>query len=217
MKYFAKQYSIKTTLVVASLIGSTALFSASAAANTTPNFNNVSVSYVNFDVSDQSINGFGADFELMRTDKLFIAGDYVDGSESTSLTVSGTPLNSSYDFSILTMNLGYQFYQQGSVVAYASAGFMNLRSKVSLSSPTMNITDTDSTSGWNAQVGVRQALTERFELDANLRHLQGSGDNDQVISFGGNYQVSESFAIGLNYSQLGSDFSYVGAKLSYRF
>ncbi|EGN74645.1 hypothetical protein A28LD_1658 [Idiomarina sp. A28L] len=217
MKYFSRKNSIQSKLAIAALIGSATMLSAAAAANTAPNFNNVGVSYVSFDISNQSISGYGFEFENMLTDKLYVDGDYVTGSDSSTLTINNTQVRSKFDFGIVTANIGYQFFQQDSVVGYVSGGFANLNSETTITLDNARNRETSNSNGWNAQVGLRQALTERLELDASVRHIQASGEDDQIISLGARYKLADKFAVGVNYSQLGGDFSYLAATISYRF
>ncbi|MCH8492524.1 MAG: porin family protein [Idiomarina sp.] len=214
MKTHARKSSLALTLAA----GALALAAVgNASASTSPNFDSAGVSYVHFDLVNDTVSGFGLDLEKSLNEDWFVSLDYVSGSETFRFSMAGEPATSNLDFSVLTANLGYKFYQRDEVVGYASAGLSSFRTKVGLTLAGDYTSDSDTENAVNAQIGVRQTLTEEIELDANLRHIAYSGSDEQQINLGGRYKLSEQFVIGVGYTFSSTDFSYFAVSARYRF
>ncbi|EKE87537.1 porin family protein [Idiomarina xiamenensis] len=178
--------------------------SGNAMANKAPNFDFVGVSYVQADLADEDLDGFAVKGEMSFANNWFAAINYMDTSEDTN----GIDL----DYSEAFANVGYQFYRTNMLTAYVSAGYAWAEAKASSSTVSISA-DED---GWNAQVGVRAALTEQFELDANVRHVDIE-ESDQYYSLTGRYFFTPNFSADINYSYMNSDQSNYSIGVNYHF
>ncbi|MGM0525093.1 MAG: porin family protein [Pseudomonadota bacterium] len=183
---------------------------ASHAAPNDPSFDNAGISYVNLDTSGGSASGFAIDFESSAlTNNWLISVDYLYASDDR--TVNNVKID--FEASNLYANLGYKFYASDSFTAYASGGVTWVDSQVSSSGLSVNDDDT----GWNVQLGVRSKLTDVFEIDANVRHVDVFDMSDQELSLTGRYYLTANTSFALNYTFADSDSSYFGLGGSYHF
>lgn len=184
-----------------------------AQADTVPSFDHIGLSYADVDLYGASPTGFTIDAEKSLKNGFFLAGDLLYFSESESFQgYSGET-----DFSFFNANVNYQFVQHEGFVAYAGAGVSYLGVDSSVSYAGASMSESDSETGWNAMVGMRQAITSSFELDANVRHLDIGDGTDQVISVSARFFPTERVSLNLGYTNIDSDFTYVELGASYHF
>lgn len=183
---------------------------ASHAAVNTPSFDHTGISYVNVDAGGSSASGFAIDFESSAlANNWLISVNYLYASDD--LTVNN--VNVDFEASNLYANLGYKFYNSEGFTAYASGGITWVDSQASNASLSVNDDDT----GWNLQLGVRSKLTDVFEVDANVRHVDVFDMSDQELSLTGRYYLTANASLALNYTFADSDSSYFGLGGSYHF
>ncbi|CAB0151242.1 hypothetical protein PSI9734_01655 [Pseudidiomarina piscicola] len=190
-----------------------------AAESNAPSFDNVGLSYVKFDVADESLDGFKVNLETSFSPKVFLSVNHLDATDSFVENTGSADAAFEISTELSHANLGYKFYDTGSTVGYMAAGFsrFSVSSEVSLSDNSFADSYSQSESGWNAQVGVRSALTERFEVDAALRHIDIGADGDQEFSVSARYYFEPRFSLSAGYTRIDGDTSYTTIGASYHF
>ncbi|MCC5879259.1 MAG: porin family protein [Idiomarina sp.] len=181
-----------------------------------PSFNFVQAGYQSYDMGTISgdLDGFALRGSFEFTEQLFATLDYEDLSGSNWNDGFGA----SSDTRELYLNLGYQFYQQGSTSLYATAGLAWYEFKANYNFaglPESSFSDDDT--GFNALIGVRHRFTEYLEVDASVRHVDIGGDSEQIFSLSGRYYINPRFSIDARYTRIDSDLSGVGIGASYHF
>ncbi|TRW50178.1 porin family protein [Aliidiomarina halalkaliphila] len=190
---------------------------AAAQSATAPSFDHLGASYIDFDADGDSIKGFGLDFEKTLSGNWFIGADYFNVSDSASETFMGETVSARVEMSLLNANVGYKFYTTDRFAAYASAGLSMVEAKVRFSSPDLSFNESDSETGWNAQIGIRSRITDSIELDAYARHVEIDDEDDQIIGVSGRFFINQNFSLGLGYTHINSDLSYISFTARYHF
>lgn len=206
----------KSPLIAAALLTSIGLPSVSLA-STAPSFNHVGLNYVNWEIEDDSFTGFGFDAEAMISDRVFLATDYLSVSDSFRIGQGQERISAKLELSLLHVNAGYQILQREGFVGYVSGGYSSVGAKAIVTSGSERNSSSDSESGYNVQVGIRSAVSDTIELDANARHVDISGSKDLLVNVGGYFKINPQFSVGLSYTLVNSDESYVSAGLRFHF
>ncbi|WP_404408623.1 porin family protein [Pseudidiomarina marina] len=174
-----------------------------------PSFDKLGVSYINYDLEGETLNGAGLQFNRHINQDWFFDVNYIYATDD--YTVSGVDVDATAN--TLYGNLAFKFYQMNNMVAYASAGLVYSEIDVDSGVGSFNEDDT----GWNAQIGMRTRITDVFEVDANVRHVDIYDGSDQEWSISGQYYITNEFSLGLGYTLVDSDNSYVALSGNFHF
>lgn len=197
------------------------MLAAPAMANETasPSFDKIGVSYVELDILDESASGFGIELEKSFNEKVFISIEHLDASETYVEDLGAADAAFELSAMLTHANIGYQFFQTDTTIAYMSAGYSRAEATgdVSLSDNSYSDSYSESDSGWNAQVGVRSRFTRNFEIDAAVRHIDIADGSDQELSVSGRYYLESNFSLSAGYTHIDSDMSHLNFGVSYHF
>ena len=174
-----------------------------------PSFDKLGVSYINYDLDGETLNGAGLQFNRHINQDWFLDVNYIYATDD--YTISGVDVDATAN--TLYGNLGFKFYQMNNTVAYASGGLVY--SEIDVDSGVGGYNEDDT--GWNAQIGMRTRLTDAFEVDANVRHVDIYDDSDQEWSLSGQYYITNEFSVGLGYTLVDSDNSSVALSGNFHF
>ncbi|RWU11507.1 porin family protein [Pseudidiomarina gelatinasegens] len=187
--------------------------------DTTPSFDHVGASYVNYDIADASLSGFGIHIEKSFNEHVFFSAKHTDVSEEIALVTNQGTVNAEISALLTHGNLGYKFFNNGSTVVYGSVGYT--RGKVSGdatdSTGTFLGEMSESDSGVNAQLGLRSRFASNVEFDIAVRHIDIADETDQEFSLRGRYYGQQNLSFFAGYSRLDSDASSFDFGVSYHF
>ena len=207
MKPFVTKMSVAAAAIAALTTATTAQAQQS---QQQPSFDKLGVSYINYDLDGETLNGAGLQFNRSINQDWFFDVNYIYATDD--YTVSGFDVDATS--STLYGNLGFKFYQMNNMVAYASGGLVYNEIDIDTSGAG-NFSEDDT--GWDAQIGMRTRLTDAFEVDANVRHVDIYDDSDQEWSLSGQYYITRDFSLGLGYTLVDSDNSYVALSGNFHF
>lgn len=198
---------------------SLALFSIQSLAQeiSSPSFDNIGVNYANVKGGYNSIDGFSLKAEKSLPHNFFLSGDLLQYSETIRGQISGGSFSSKLESSLLHVNANYRFAETRGFIAYVGAGVSYLRVKNTFQSSLISGSGSNNDTGFNILFGVRKAITEQLELDANFRHIDIADGDDQALNIGGRFFASERFSLNAGYTHIDSDFKYFEIGASYHF
>lgn len=182
-----------------------------------PSFDNVGISYANVDFGDESSNGFLITAEKSFQEKFFISGNFLNFSESSNFQMRGDNYREKFEISLLHANINYNFFENQGFVAYAGAGISYLEIKLSGSHPDQNFNLNEDDTGWNLIAGVRKSISNNFEVDINIRHMDVLIESEQVFNVGARFYPAARFSINAGYTHIDSDFNYMDLGVSFHF
>lgn len=196
-----------------------ALFSTQSFAQelSSPSFDNIGIHYANVKGFDESFSGASLTFEKNLPKNFFISGDLLGFSDSANTQISGINVNTKVESTLLHLNANYKFAETNGFVVYAGAGLSYLRVEATARAQGVSASESDSETGFNLLFGVRKAVTERLELDANFRHIDIADGDDQALNIAGRFFASERFSLNAGYTHIDSDFKYFEIGASYHF
>ncbi|WP_417658191.1 outer membrane beta-barrel protein [Pseudidiomarina sp.] len=192
---------------------------ASANENTAPSFDHVGASYVNYDIADESLSGFGIHVEKAFNEHVFFSAKHTDVSEEFAIVTNQGTVNTEVSALLTHGNLGYKFFNNGSTVMYGSVGYTRAKASGSATDTTGSFLGeiSESDSGMNAQLGLRSRFATNIEVDFSVRHIDIADETDQELSFIGRYYGQQNLSFFAGYRHLDSDASSFEFGVSYHF
>ena len=174
--------TIKSTVLAASAL----LFSSLGHASDL-SYSNVGVSYLDGEVADLDVDGFGLDASLAVGDLLFIKGSYARVEAD--------------DFHFETDNyglgLGFHVPITDTADFVMSASWLRVDAELCLELIGCGSGDDN---GWGADAGIRWLLTPNFEASIFAGYADISDEDDTAVSVGARYFVTPMFSLGAGYS-----------------
>ncbi len=177
----------------------TAAFTTSAKA---PHWNFVEGSYLSVDVDDSDIepDGFALSGSYLLSENVFVAAGY----SSVSDDIFGTEV----DWNQGNIGLGYRYGISNTADVFAAVSYEYMEFEANSES----VDD----SGYGLHVGVRNMLTDNFELVVKVGYVDIGNDSATAYNISGYYHFNNQFAVGLGYS-VGEDADTItaSARLSF--
>lgn len=186
----------KIGLVVA-LSAALGLASPVALAESTPSFDFVSGAYVNLDADGTHVGGAQFDFSQTFDDNWFGYGFVRNLSKGD------------VDNTSAAAGVGYRHYTSGSTALYGILGLAYDKIGVG------NLSESDT--GLAVNAGVRHSLSESFEIDAYIQHVNIWDDSGESYTVSGKYYFGPTMAFQVGYTHGDSDVSMTFVGFSYNF
>lgn len=173
------------------------LTSTATLANNAPSFDYVSGAYVNLDADGTHIGGGQLEYSQSFSDIWF---GYSFARHFTKGELDNTSLG---------LGIGYKYGISDATALYGIAGLVY--DEVTWGSLS------ESETGYAINAGVRHALTDLFEIDAHIQHVDIWEDTEQNYTLSGKYFFNPAWAIQAGYTHVDSDDSVTFIGLSYEF
>lgn len=186
----------KLGLVVA-LTAAFGLTSTAALADAAPSFDYLSADYVNLDANGTHVGGAQLEYSKSFSDNWF---GYSFGRYFSKGELDNTSLG---------LGIGYKYNVSNATALYGIAGLAY--DEVSWG----NLSESET--GYVVNAGVRSALTDLFELDAYVQHVDIWDETEQNYTLQGKYFVSPQWALQAGYTHVDSDNSITFVGFSFEF
>jgi predicted porin len=170
------------------------------------NYNYVEGNFLQGEIADTDVDGWGAEASFRFVDRAFLIGKYqtLELDESIpGLRLEGRSTQ---------LGLGYVFGENETATVYGTASYM----KAEFRSRFNGVRFDDDADGYEIAAGVRINLGPQTELNASVAHYDLDGNSDTVPKVGLVYKFTSNFAGTVNYSW-NSDDNTLGLGLRFYF